>query len=152
VETRLRGVVFEGQGLAKGWMEKDPLLSVTLGVKLHPGSINFFVSGDYRLFDQDISPNCVRNAGHLRALPCVVRRGDARRNGFIVRTEFQGPRTPIAIPQPNTMLEILAESHLRTDLGLGFGETPVEIEFDPSQTKSYPVKPSQDPGGEDSTS
>jgi hypothetical protein len=139
VTTSLRGVVFKGQGLAKGWMEKDPLLSGILGVKLCPGSINVYVSDDHHLFPQDISPDCVRNAGCLRALACVVRRGDARRDGFIVRTEFQGPRTPMAIPQPNTMFEILAESHLRTALGLESDEAPVEIDFDPSQIKCYPV-------------
>ena len=139
MKTSLRGAVFKGQGLAKGWMEKDPLLSGILGIKLHPGSINVYVSADHRLFDQDISSYAVRQSGYLRALRCVVRGVNASRDGFIVRTELNCPFNPRAA-RPNTMFEILAESHLRQDLGLELDESPVEIEFDSSQTKLYAVK------------
>jgi hypothetical protein len=139
VTISLHGVVFKGQGLLNSKMKEDPLLSGILGVKLHPGSMNVYATGDHHLFGQDIFPACVRNAGHLRALACVVRRGDTRRDGFIVRTELDCPFGPKAMPPPNTLFEILAESDLRTALGLESDEAPVEIDFDPSQINCYLV-------------
>lgn len=133
MREKLRGVVLRGQGLMKGWMEKDPLWSEILGVNFRSGSLNVYVSGDHQLFGQDISPDCVRKTGHLHALQCVVRWDDACRGAFIVRTEFNCPFGTTA-PQPNTMFEILAE-----DLGTGLDESAVEIEFDSSQLQRYPL-------------
>lgn len=125
VRENLRGVVSRGQGLMRDRMEKDPVWSEELGVNLHRGSINVCVSGDHNLLDQDIDPCSVRKIGRFRALQCVVRRGDASRDGFIVRTELTKS------PRPDTVFEILAEY-----LATGVGEI-VEIEFDSTQLRTY---------------
>jgi CTP-dependent riboflavin kinase len=131
----LQGVVFTGNGWAKGWMEKNPLLSRVLSTDLCPGSINIYVSGRYILFDEDqyIHPNNIASVGYLWALPCLICGLDA----FILRSESNGPKDPI--PQPNTMLEIVSAVHLRTALRLDDGSL-VLVEFDQSLAKRYPVR------------
>jgi CTP-dependent riboflavin kinase len=147
----LRGFVAQGNGWAREWMKDDTLLSQILGVGLHPGSMNIYVKGRHCLFDkaahpgqicsegrclfdQDIHPGHVCAAGHLWALPCRV--GAPRLGGFILRAEHPGPRDPI--PRPHTMFEVVSRFGLRTALGLHDGD-PVDLDFDPSQVKRYPV-------------
>jgi hypothetical protein len=136
--VNLHGVAFKGQGYASGWMREDSLWSVALGVKLHDGSFNICVSGDHFLFEQNVGPGCVRQAGQARALPCVVRNADKQCDGFIVRTEKTCPDSP-ETARPNTMFELLSQAPLRTELGLQVDGSPVEILFDPSQEQWYPV-------------
>src|SRR6476620_11506876 len=98
----LQGIVGRGQGLASGWMKDDPRLWLhVFDPQLYLATLNIYVSGQYRKFEQDFRPVQVRAVGSIRAISCSV---DGR-SAFILRIECPGPRTPI--PQPNTMLEIV---------------------------------------------
>jgi hypothetical protein len=122
------GVVGKGNGLAKGWINEDPQLWEALDPKLClGGTLNIYVSGSYPSFEQDFHASSLRAAGCLRTVPCKIN-GHA---AFILRIECPGPRTPI--PQPNTMLEIIA---LKLDLTAG---SAVCIEFDPSLVTNHAV-------------
>jgi hypothetical protein len=131
----LQGFVGRGQGFASGWLGEDPLFSNLLGVQLHAGSINVFVSdtsGIHRsLFphDQWMRADQIRVQGYLHARACTLAGYDA----FILRTEHPGPayRGPTPIPQPNTMFEIVAGSFIPA---LTFGG-PVEVAFDPDPSQ-----------------
>jgi CTP-dependent riboflavin kinase len=129
----LEGFVYKGQGLAKDWIGPDSIHSEFLKVRLSFGSINVYVKGeDHYLFEQAIDPNSVRTAACLRAVPCKVGGYDA----FILRTECGGLAPYDLIQPPRTMLEIVAEWHLRTKLGLSDGDK-VTIEFDASPPAHY---------------
>jgi hypothetical protein len=124
-----RGVVGVGNGWAKGWINEDPQFWDVLDPNLYRGgTLNIYVSGSYPRFEQDFHPGRIRAVGCLRTVPCKI---DGR-TAFILRIECPGPRTPI--PQPNTMLEIVAGK-----LNLNTG-SEVSVEFDPSQVTSYTVR------------
>jgi CTP-dependent riboflavin kinase len=120
-------------------MDGDHTLSTLLGVRLFPGSANIYVSGEHHLFEQDFRPESVRRVGHLRAVPCTVTHGTTNREGFIVRTELNCPFNP-RTARPNTMFEVIAGSHLRTELGLEADESAVEIEFDPLGARCFQIQ------------
>ena len=136
----LQGFVGRGQGFASAWLSEDPLFSTLLGVQLHAGSLNVFVSdasGVHRsLFphDQWMRADQIRVQGYLHARACKLAGHDA----FILRTEHPGRayRGPTPIPQPNTMFEIVASVHLRDTLGL-VDLARVCLRFDPDHAKDY---------------
>jgi hypothetical protein len=123
----LHGVVESGQHLMKGWYERDQLLSKLLGVQIHPGSINVFVStvghpelprSNHPFFreheDEWMHPNRgIRAKGHLLVRDCTLNGHRA----FLLRTEqpgkvWDGPGVAHPAPlvaQPNIAFEIVAE-------------------------------------------
>ena len=142
---KVRGVVDSGQHLVRRLYENDELLSKALGVKLHPGSINLFVSavghpelssgGKFPFFPRDDFPipDHIRARGVLCVRDCLVNGYAA----FALRTEhpgraFDGPNNLVAtrMPQPNTMFEIVAQFIP----GIAYG-AEVDFVFDTHPTK-----------------
>lgn len=150
---KLRGIVDGGQRYVRGWHGSDPVVATSLGVELHPGSINVFVSTagcpelagcGYPLFrrteDEDVSPPGIRRRGSFLVRDCKVNGVPA----FILRTEhpgkaYDGPGrvVPTRLPQPNTMLEIVGPEIP----GIAYGaEVDLELDPDPAKLRTVTVR------------
>jgi hypothetical protein len=140
------GVVDSGQHLAGPWARHDALIATLLGVPLHPGSINVFVSATEhpeflgckhpffrRDVDEPVEPSRIRQQGFLLVRECDLN-GQA---AFILRTEspgkaYDGPNReiPTRLAQPNTMFEIVAPFLPGIEYGVR-----ATIAFDPAPHK-----------------
>jgi hypothetical protein len=149
----LRGVVGRGQGLAgRDISVGHPLFSAMLGVQLHPGSINLFVSAVGR---SDLSchahPFFRAEQDETVFVQGVIERGvlparDCRLNGhvaFLLRTEYPGAayggpgqRADTPIPQPNVMFEIVGSQIPGVSYGVA-----MDLEFDPDPLKVRRLDP-----------
>lgn len=121
---RRHGTVRSGLGDFARWMEllADDYRALT-GVRLVPGTLNVQLDADWSMPEEALvlEPDPARGTVRVFVAPCRI----AGRPAFVVRTaanqEGRGDH-------PRSLVEIAADVHLRTALGLVDGDA-VELEL-----------------------
>lgn len=96
----LAAVIYDGHGLARGWMLRDLLYSDVLRVAVHPGTLNVHaapIGAQLVPPNEPVSPAAHRARGFMLVRPCRVNGVDC----FVVRQDGGDARMYLEIVGPH---------------------------------------------------